>query len=282
MPYLLRGIFCGFQHRRTGYVRCRRSISPNVKRRCVGIGRGDNNVLPLHAQCLSGNLRQNCVTARSEVRCSNQKVEAAVIVDLNAGATHIQVWNCCSLHHGSDANTPPQVRLARDGMPGFITEPLIPFDGFAPFCNCLFQTNRMDYFWDRFAPLIPGGTEWLEFSWSNSVLQTEFNRVQVELSGDIFQVPVKRPISLGHAISAVGSGWRRVCVNNIGIKADVGIFSVFSITHVQTHGFLPSVACNGQRMAAIGACVREGDHLVGGDCTVKFHACFHAYAHRMP
>jgi len=60
------------------------------------------------------------------------------------------------------------------------------------------------------------------------------------------------------------------------------MISVFPVSHVQTHAFLPGVAGDRQCVAAISAGIRKRRHLVGGNCSVELDASLHAHAHWVP
>jgi len=167
-------------------------------------------------------------------------------------------------------------------MPGFIAKLFIPANRFATLRNRLFKTHRMDHFWHGFTPFIPSGTEWLIFTRADCIFQTKFDRVQSKRAGNILQVPVKRPIPLRHAITAISSSGGSICINDVRVEADVGMLPVFAITYIQAHRLLPGITCNSQRMAAISARIRKRCHLVCCHRAIQFYASFHVNSHRMP
>ena len=93
------------------------------------------------------------------------------------------------------------------------------------------------------------------FASVDGVLQAEINRVKAHGARDLFHVTVERPVSLRHAVAAECASGRRVGVDHIRIKADVGRFAIFAVADIQRHRLVTCVARDGQRVTAIRACI---------------------------
>ncbi len=119
------------------------------------------------------------------------------------------------------------------------------------------------------------------FTGADGVLQAEIDRVKTHCPGDLFHVPVQRPISLRHAVSTVSASGRCIGVNHICVEADVRRFAIFAIADVQSHGFVPGIAGHGQCVTTVRARIRKGVHGIGCDRAVFLHAGLHLDSHRV-
>ena len=140
--------------------------------------------------------------------------------------------------------------------------------------HALLETARLDNLWHRLAALAPDAAEWVLVAGFNSVLEPEPDGVEAHLAGDALDVRVHRECALRHTVSAKRTGRRCVRVYNIRVKTDVRRV-------VEGHALVSRVAGDRERVAAIGAGIRQRNHLVGNDPTVVAYARLHPDAHRV-
>src|SRR5664280_1809007 len=136
--------------------------------------------------------------------------------------------------------------------PSFIPVFFIPTNGCLTLLDALHQPDSMDNLWSRLTAFVPGRAERMVFAGMDGVFKAEFEWIQAKSTGNFLHMTFDRPKSLWYAIAAKRSSGRRVGVNNICIKADIGRFPVWPITNVQCHGFGSGIASHGDRVAPIG------------------------------
>ncbi len=120
----------------------------------------------------------------------------------------------------------------------------------------------------------------MQLAGAQGVLQAEIDRVQPQLAGNLLHMPVHRPVTLRHAITAIGACRWMVGINDIGIEADIGALPESAIPNVQRHRFMTGIAGDGQRMAAISAGIGQHPHRIGGHRAILLDAGLHMDVHR--
>ena len=128
--------------------------------------------------------------------------------------------------------------------------------------HALRQRAGLDDLRPRLAAFAPRAAERMLVAGAHGILQTELDRIDAQLARDAFHVHIHRERALRHAVTAKGSGGRRVGVDDVGVEANVGNRRIAfgRLAGIQRHRFVAGVARDGERMTAIRAGIAERIH----------------------
>src|ERR1700730_7508002 len=74
--------------------------------------------------------------------------------------------------------------------------------------------------------------------------------------------------TLGYAIATESSRWRKIGVDDFGLKTNVG-------TRIKGQGFRAGITLHGKGMSAISSRIGKQSHLIGDNGAIAFDTGFH-------
>ena len=224
-----------------------------------------------HAQRFGCDLGQHGVGAGAQVGRADEQVEAAVVVELDAGRAHVQTGDAGAVHADGHAEAAPDVgsRRVDCAMPGRLRAPS-RWPRRPPPCRhpgrCCASICAKP---SRPSPMALRQRQLLAFL--HPVQPLERDGVHAERLGQFLHVLLQAEERLRRAVAAEGAGHRLVGVDHVAVEAGIG----------QPVGAQPAEAghhLHGQSVRAVCAGVGHDAQIRADQLAVFVHAAAEAQA----
>ena len=209
---------CPF-HGHARNVRRARGICAGVKGGHIGVGGVDQDVLERHAENLGGNLSENGVGAGAEVCRAKKQVERAVVVDLDAGGTHVETGDGASVHTERKSDTATDVWAILWVHP-FGVHATLPGDRSLALGDTLLDSaGRYDRNESSFCVAFAEfGRHIHGIARCCPVHLAELERVHLQLGSDVLHMRLEGKQRLRCSVSPIGTGNGNVGVDDVATE----------------------------------------------------------------